>query len=506
MRDEKTIKISSKLRLTQDEQGWWLNHKKLVSEATLRISHILFGDRTNRVFYQGVVNSRGVGYPFCLPCEQLENQPFETIRRVIATGGGEIPVFRRVLYFDPVAAALRLSDARTVHVAESVGWDPGHRRLTLPDCTISATGVVEPLPVPLATFTDVSAFAQLGPPRELTGADLADLSRGDAETALLWGTLIAVAANVVADILDQPQINTVLAGDAASRVGGAAAEALGCRALAISQHDSDAFVKTVGAALKEHAWPVLIRRVAKHILGQDGVAVAGQFRRCLIATTAGPAACAVLHGNCGVIELDAGEARTPSRNRLHTLGAALLAYLQNLLTRRAALPPGKDLRERVQEDVTTWFTSLGGRALALTKLKDAAIWPDNSPGWELGYFVANAAQADVCGMSPDPDKPRIAKITRDRLNLVRQPRRQKVFLPREIFQGFMETHRFRSLEIAEIERLFEAADVSAAPAICRSIPGWNIPEVWFDEQLVTHFARKRASERFFTQPRTKDTL
>jgi len=488
----KTIRMSRKDTITQTPEGWWVGDGQVPhTQAILRIDQVLVGRLSSRVFYRGRVTSHGVNYPFCLPSDDLETNPRLQIRKVVLDGGGEIPYFTKTEPIDIVAAALLFSNPQTIQIPEMTGWDDAARELVLPNFHIDRHGEHAAAVVPMADYVRDPAGANLAPPRPLTGAEVEQLSGGSPTLTLLWGTFIAVASAVVADILGERPIKVALVGDAARRAGAAAALALGCRkheiqATGAFQMIAQRLLGDVG----EHRWPtyVVTRTSHRRDVAQLPETIVTDSH-CIAASDSVGAACAALFDAWGILEYDAEAGRPPRGQQLAALSAALMNYLQDVIARQVSLPAGTSLPARVQEDAIAWFRRQGGNAAAIRAVSKAALWPEDSPSpWAFGLFATTALVGERLYTFTNKVKTKGAKGTETSLE-------DLVFIPHRVIEGVLSARQFRQLDATEIEKLITAAGLPIRHMTRFESPGWAVPREWFLGAEAAHKARQCESAR-----------
>lgn len=228
--------VQTKLLVVERDGGWYTHTNEQICSAQVRINKVVHAESGEKL-YSGVILVDGRELPFDDRAEKIERMGLLAYAAQHAAADGILILHSRRWKSRAHQAAMQLHPPEIVHVSGRAGWDQRTGEFCFRDYSLTNDGNVKPCPYPRIN-ANVPDFPG---PVDVAPLTLHHLLTPSHENALLWSTFSAVAAGLLAPIVNRAAVPTVCASKdfkAALSVG----ESLLCK------HDRVTTVQTTHAA------------------------------------------------------------------------------------------------------------------------------------------------------------------------------------------------------------------------------------------------------------------
>ena len=469
-------------RTVLDTASGWVYDGKLITDATLTISHVLYQAETDQAYYKGQINYRGHAYPFIEQQEVVEKATFSWMKkRLMASQAG-------IMFSTPSWSQHAVNIACLLHtpvILQGVGrfgWRYDHSAFVLPQFAIQPGGDITACVSQV--LDDLAPAVDLLPDKikELTLAPLLTESPAHKE---FWASAAAIGANILAPAVNKRVAGVGLVGDGALVMGRSAARLWGCadRALTIGKQALIA-CEELETIATTHAWP-LILTIPK-----------GQKRQLLAPWLHSPSPKNV------VLDVDryfADALRTQSDWRFVTSETpvtaapavnaygqqALFHWLRDVCSRRLRLDadPATPFGLQVLEDMAKWVERCGEDA-GLLRESGALIDELSDSRDRANSFVAlmyRCLDDGVLAFQREGFERATATPAIYYLEEGDQPR--GIFIPRSTVNRVFAEHGVPVPDIVQLTATLAEAGGLECETRYQDMTGWLIRETWWDQQL-----------------------
>jgi len=244
--------------VTQNENGWWDDKTgSQISNAVIRIEHILYRELDDTTFYKGVIVFKGNLLPFCANAEDIENNTFKWMQKRLIAEKKEIMTSASNWSRYAIEIAMQLHSPSVQHGVGRFGWQPENAKFCFPKFAITCDGDV--IEEDSFVIDELAPGTDLTVPSELAIPNMRDLTVDTEVSQIFWATVACIAANIVAPALNRKRANIGLMGDGAVLIGRIAASEIGCRAYNVSKTQYGIELATViKKVVGRHNWPLIL--------------------------------------------------------------------------------------------------------------------------------------------------------------------------------------------------------------------------------------------------------
>jgi hypothetical protein len=243
------------------------------------------------------------------------------------------------------------------------------------------------------------------------------------------------------------------------------ASAAGCECTPLTQ-------KSLPEALLHegrHRWPICIGMADKpqRALLHELVEVGGD-RRCIVKTNWWQLRTLVIQDWYGI---ESTSSRQLSAAAMQLVPGILPTYLSNLLSRQCRLEStATEQLELILDDMQSWLVELNVEPVVFVEARKLLRTDKAESIRDLVCSMIVEGYAQV--IPGTPSREHIARIDTD------------LFVPEELFLGFVDKKTGLNLDPSLIAKPLEVADVLGASHNKRRIRGWSIKEKWLADRLV----------------------
>lgn len=355
------IEIDYRLYAAPKNKG----EQELIMDAILRLDYVINQPRIRQAYYQGRLIYQGKEVPFCLPQSDLATKPMEALDRLLMDAGVGSLTFNKTWNNRLIAVAKQFQQPKFITGVDTVGWDSSRAAFVFPQYRIELGGHIQEN---TGIFPPGSPGASLAKPEVLSGQELAGLRLEEPSSDMLWASVVAILANVIAPAFNRKTCGIALVGPGMTKVGHAVAKAVGCVVRQLWQcqgHRQE--TENLLDAEAMHNWPLAVlsgARPAKLRQFIDPVDGRDQWHNCMVATDWYMATTKKLLGGWHVLENQ--EAGSLPEAAQHSLRQLIPAYLQDLCQRRLVWSTEEpDWYEQILGDLAEFVTRHHGDGQAV---------------------------------------------------------------------------------------------------------------------------------------------
>ena len=257
------IKLNKKVfvnnkAITQNENGWWEDKTGAqISNAIIRIEHILYRELDDTTFYKGVIAFKGNLLPFCANAEDIEKNTFKWMRQRLIAEKKEIMASASNWSKHAIEIALQFHSPLVQHGVGRFGWQPENAKFCFPKFSIASDGDI--IEEDSFVIDELAPGTDLTVPSKLDVPDMRALTVDTEVSQIFWATAACIAANIIAPALNRNRANIGLVGDGAVLIGRIAAAEIGCQAYNVPKTKYGIELSTViQKAVDRHSWPLIL--------------------------------------------------------------------------------------------------------------------------------------------------------------------------------------------------------------------------------------------------------
>lgn len=214
-------RVQKKLLVIERDGGWWSHTNDQICSAQIRINKVVHAESGEKL-YSGVILVGGRELPFDDRAEKIERMGLLAYAAQHAAADGIMVLYGRRWNSRAHLAALQLHPPEIVHVSGRGGWDARTSEFCFRDFSLTNDGSIKPCPYPRINH----AVPQFPEPIDIAPLTLHHLLTPSHENALLWSAFGAVAAGLLAPVVNRSTAPTACVGNefrAAAAVGAALA-------------------------------------------------------------------------------------------------------------------------------------------------------------------------------------------------------------------------------------------------------------------------------------------
>lgn len=471
--------------VTEEANGWIVKGVQ-ISSAVVRIEQLLQA-RSGRNYYRGVILFNEHEIPFTERTETVKTGILQWARDYLEMAG--YPGMTYVTSWDKKAinVALSFHMPQVVTGVDAVGWDVDRSQFNFPKFAIKIGGEV--LNDYACLFNDKHVPGRLlDPPATLSKKEVQQLSNRDEETAVIWGTIGCVAANVLAPAIHCNTAGLIFDGSGAQTIGNATAAALGC-----PEHGATDYtisnckrINRLVNQIGQHHWPYLLRTSRVVELGPIETWLSSETARQSILNL--PWAAARIMGIRGWNILRCERKLGATQVRAAVIGRVLPAYLADLCERQLFIDNLSESHvENVIRDMSHWFSDhCNGDSLTVLDSLQLLELPDTYPAYK--HFMDAVFRFINDG--------RIALVRRNFVNL---PDGESivcdvsgepvVWLPEDRVVDTIEKLASVPPSIMSVKRSLNAAGGLIGQRTYNDKRGWLVDETWWTKEHAEWKAR-----------------
>jgi len=244
--------------ITQNENGWWEDKTGAqISNAIIRIEHILYRELDDTTFYKGVIAFKGNLLPFCANATAIEKNTFKWMRQRLIAEKKEIMASASNWSKYAIEIALQFHSPLVQHGIGRFGWQPENAKFCFPKFSIASDGDI--LEEDSFVIDELAPGTDLTVPSKLDMPDMRALTVDTEVSQIFWATAACIAANIIAPALNRNRVNIGLVGDGAVLIGRIAAAEIGCQAYTVPKTKYGIELSTViQKAVDRHSWPLIL--------------------------------------------------------------------------------------------------------------------------------------------------------------------------------------------------------------------------------------------------------
>lgn len=469
--DDKTI--------TEEPDGWYVNGS-CISSAIIRIEQMLQAKDTN--YYRGFIRFNGVDVPFTEQTDTLRHRLLRWANSYLEINGHAGMTYVTSWDTKAINVALLFCKPQVVTGVDSIGWDASRSQFNFPRFSLRIGGEI--LEDYACLFNDPKLPArELHPPMSLSRKEIQTLGEHNEETALLWGTAAAIAANVIAPAIHSDKQGLILNGAGALTIGRAAMAGLGCPIYPDQEYQTNSrkMIARYQQQTERHGWPFFLDLGANpHLTCIEDWLVGSNVRQAIVPLPWGSARIMGIRGwNILRCERKLGSMQTPQR----TVSRILPGYLHHLCSNHLFVNNVSESHvENVVRDMANWFTiQCGGNGLAVLDALHYFELPETFPAYLHFMDVVFRFIHD-------------GKLTLERRNFENEhdgesvvyevDNEPAVWIPEAKVVDLLEKLCFATPAVLAITRSLEAAGSLVGQRTYQDKRGWLVAEAWWTKQHI----------------------
>lgn len=243
-------KVYKKATIIERDGCWWTHTNNQVCNARPRITKIVHSEQGERL-YVGTITINGQELDFADSATRIERIGLLAYAAQHAAAHGQLLLFDRYWNAKSHLAAMQLHAPEIIHVAGEAGWNEQSNQFCFRNYAINNDGSVTPCPYPQIQ----AALPNFPEPLEVAPVTLHHLLTPSYEHATLWTSFAAIAANLLAPVVNQAPTATAIVGstfDAAWAVG----KELDCEQQRVSGMRRQNAATSAIAGLDGRRWPL----------------------------------------------------------------------------------------------------------------------------------------------------------------------------------------------------------------------------------------------------------
>ena len=416
--------------IVETQRGWEIQGTgELVSEATLRITHLIRQTEEDLTYYQGHIRYHDEELPFSVASDKLDRKGLHWMRDHLLDLGKSVPYFNPRWASDAVALSQQFHRPDVVQAPTQYGWDPRLGGWVFPRFVINKDGQVVRHRVNLPHEPSTPAFA-FEPPEPLGPETLEALADSRA-----WPLFFTVVYALLGKVMNYPAFSLAVVGDHA--------ESYRTQALSL------------GCPLAESSsgWPWLPK---KDVGAGTVVAVLPEH----VALTH------VIRGGWRLMD-----PKKPAPAAANALTKALPRFLQRLTPqRRFYAAPWLNL----SVDIADWFRSEGG---------DASVIPAGLRMLRHEELLVNFGELLAClflqGLLLTTRSDFEESNKRKLPYLIYDAERSEILVPKAGINRLVVQDGGLPLPISQITEALQNASLLLRELDFRREPVWAVPEAWW---------------------------
>ena len=244
--------------ISQNENGWWDDKtKSQISDAVLRIDHILYRELDNTTFYKGVIHFKGEDLPFCAEADEIERNTFKWMRQKLIAEKKEIMASAGTWSKHVLDIAMQFHRPTVQHGVGRFGWQPQNAKFCFPKFAVESDGNI--IEEDAFVIDALAPGTDLVVPSKLDAPDTQALTADTEVSQIFWAVVACIAANIIAPALNRTRASIGLVGDGAVLIGRIAAAEIGCKAYTIPKAKYGIELATeMQKAVDRHNWPLIL--------------------------------------------------------------------------------------------------------------------------------------------------------------------------------------------------------------------------------------------------------
>lgn len=231
LKRRKSTYINGK-EVVENVDGWSLTQgKEQICDAILRIDQVIYRPLLEASFYRGKVNYKTDEVPFYVPREVIDNQPFKFMTQLLIEQGKGLLIGNQKWAKHAVTIASKFNPPECLTETSKYGWDENSATFIFPNFTIKTNGDIELTECLISKKIKGVPALDVKFPKPLTLIEKRELSSSSSSSnvnKLMWATLTAIIANVLAPLFNKPTAGIGLLGESAINVGINTALKVGC--------------------------------------------------------------------------------------------------------------------------------------------------------------------------------------------------------------------------------------------------------------------------------------
>jgi hypothetical protein len=247
----RTIKDGS-IELIETDKGWIsAKTKQIISDAIIRIEHVVHHPQQNTIYYSGYVLFKGQKIPFYDEEHMVHKRTPFWLRNLIVKSGLGYPTIGSMFENRLITFATRLHPPQTATAFEHIGWDDsrGVGCFVFPGYVIKPGGIVEDesssLKIVAKGFLPATGLQK---PSGLTREHVHQLEENTPAIRLVWASVASILTSLISPILNEPSSGLVVIGPSSDMV------ATVCRLLGCTRQ----VVAPTGLVPNPHTWPTVL--------------------------------------------------------------------------------------------------------------------------------------------------------------------------------------------------------------------------------------------------------
>ncbi len=361
-------KVVPRRVIIERDGGWWTHTGVQVCNAQPKITKVIQAESGERM-YAGIVRIGNRELVFSDSAEKIERIGLLAYAAQLAAAEGLLVVFDRQWNAKSYLVSLQLHPPELVHVSGKLGWHEQTHEFAFYGYSLTNDGAVKPSPYPEINRERRCDFPAPTPVAPLSIRRLLTPSH---ENALIWTAFAAIAADLVAPILNRDALPTACS-PRTFGIAQAVGQALSCAHEKLTLVTKTSGVIAVSRQASAADWPVFV----SHVCDDANVA------RGIVRIASGPLlvrvpeiAAAVAPGYGWQALRGDVDKETPD---LASLRYVLPTYIQRLLERRMApvIGPG-NLTALVLADLAAWLKDIYSTTFNLPCALNRFITPDKA--------------------------------------------------------------------------------------------------------------------------------
>ncbi len=357
-------KVYKKATIIERDGCWWTHTNHQVCNARPRIYKIVHSDQGERM-YVGTVAINGQELDFVDSATRIERVGLLAFAAQHAASHGQLLLFDRHWNVKSHLVAMRLHEPEIVHISGDAGWNEQTSQFCFRNYAINNDGSVTSCPYPQIQ----AALPNFPEPIEIAPVTVHPLLTPSYENATIWTSFAAIAADLLAPVLNQQATATAATGstfNTALEVG----LSLDCTQHRCSSSQRQNASSSVITHLKNVRWPLFTAHAFDDLM----------LCRTVLRVPNGPIFARLADLTAHLAPGYGWQViRGPGLDVVPDLSALryiLPTYIQRALTRRMQLATQKEhLTTAVLQDLSGWLKDIYGATFNLAYATNKLVTP-----------------------------------------------------------------------------------------------------------------------------------
>ncbi len=354
--------------ICETAEGWYTSGGSVVSDAVIRLESLQHNSR-GVAYYRAVITFQGEEHRCIIPAEEADKQLLSWthawLRDVVRVG---------LSRFNPEwdrrsgQLALMFHRPQMLNGAPGLGWSAEAQQFQHVDFSITIRGEV----------VDSECMHQAGAERLPKPARLSDglvrqFSQADSRMHVVWATIAAIGANILAPAIGKPRPGILLVGETAWDGLASLCAQLGCPSWGtLTDRWRQPVWQVRDEVISDNLWPGVLRTVWSQRWRQRLHDWTLSDTGSLICQVDGEAAIGLLSRE-NWLAIAPGEPPVLDRGLREAAGQVLSSWLLAVCEKRLCVATIGDYSSAILRDMAEWFEGLGGRRQTVTDASTVLI-------------------------------------------------------------------------------------------------------------------------------------